>query len=201
MIKSKFLATGANLVSLILLSACGGGGNVPQRATSETQTSTMSKALAVTNSAPVGYTLVYQDNFDGASVNENDWFYRESGLYAGSYNRKENVTEAGGHLNVAFRKEDINGDGSTSEYTGGGVISKRNFGYGYYETRAKLIGGVKGFHQSFWTIGLPYGDTTTLGYETLVNAAVMPYYGRMIETDGFEQNSNAPSSVATNGHY
>lgn len=145
------------------------------------------------------YTLNYQDNFDGTSLNTNDWFYRQSGLYAGGYNRKENVSVSGGNLHIAFKKEDFNND-TLMEYTGGGIISTQNFGYGYYEVRCKLLGGVNGFHQSFWQMGLPYGDVTSPGYDTLVDSGLMPYYGRTVEIDGFEQNSNNSGYAATNFH-
>ena len=35
------------------------------------------------------------------------------------------------------------------QYTGGGVISKDPFGYGYFEARMRIMAG-KGWHSSFW---------------------------------------------------
>lgn len=189
----------------VMLLACGGADN-PTADSGRRMVALASSAVTLsTPTAPIsGYTLVYQDDFSGTSVDESNWFYRENRdptkTYAGGFSRKSNVSVSGGTLKVAFRKEDVDGNGTSNEYTGGGLISKHNFGYGYYETRAKLLGGINGFHQSFWSMGLPYGDPTSPGYDALVNAGVMPYYGRTIEIDGFEQDSNTSWQVKTNGH-
>src|SRR5581483_590648 len=34
-------------------------------------------------------------------------------------------------------------------HTGGGIISRRTFGYGYYEARLRIAAG-SGWHSSFW---------------------------------------------------
>lgn len=186
-----------------LFTACGGGGHEVEPDVKASTAADSDDALRRALAAPAAgaYTLTYEEGFNSTALNEGDWFYRESGLYAGGYNRKQNVSVSGGYLNIAFRKEDVDGDGSADDYSGGGVISKKNFGYGYYEVKAKLHGGSNGFHQSFWSMGLPYGDVgAPPGYRSLVDAGLMPYYGRTIEIDGFEQDSNKPGTVKTNGH-
>lgn len=197
--KRSCLQTSLTAIAVLpLLAACGGGSVEP--AVQTVQTATQSRASAP--GAPSPYTLRYEDNFDGTALNTANWTYRESAaLYAGGYNRRQNVSVSGGLLHVAFKKEDIDGDGLANEYTGGGIISAHNFGYGYYETRAKLAGGVNGFHQSFWQMGLPYGVGSAPGLDALVDSGVLPYYNRTIEIDGFEQNSNGPAGFSTNGHY
>jgi beta-glucanase (GH16 family) len=56
-----------------------------------------------------------------------------------------NVAVADGKLRIALKKE-VAGD---KQYTGGGVISKQAFRYGYYEARFKVPPGA-GWHTSFW---------------------------------------------------
>ena len=109
------------------------------------------------------YSLVFEDNFDGTSLDTNKWNYRLDSK-AWSTQRSENVTVGGGLLKIALKKETVRG----KDYTAGGVISKQEFKYGYYEIRAKLF-RAKGWHQSFWTMG---------------------YYQ---EIDGFEVDSISPA--------
>ena len=187
----------ATLTLLSLLSACGGNVDVPVVQLPRSAAQVVAFAAPSSSS----FTLLYEDNFDGTSLDTGDWVYRETGLYAGGYNRRQNVSVSGGLLHIAFKKEDINGDGVANEYTGGGIITAQNFGYGYYEARVKLAGGVNGFHQSFWQMGLPFGDGAAPGYDALINSGVLPYFNRTIEIDGFEQNSNNAGYAASNGHY
>ncbi len=100
-----------------------------------------------------GYVLLYQDNFDGSAVNESDWSFRTGRRTGGNLNGlhfKENVSVSGGLLHLAVRQETINGQ---LESTGGGLISKHQFGYGYYETRSRPFMAGRGVHSSFWQAG------------------------------------------------
>ena len=99
-----------------------------------------------------GYVLLYEEKFEGNKLNENDWKYRTDWRKGGNlngYNRKENVSVADG-LHIAARYEMVDGQ---MQYTGGGVISKHQFGYGYYETLSRPFMGGKGVHTSFWQAG------------------------------------------------
>lgn len=104
--------------------------------------------------APPGYTLLYQDNFDGSHVNLSDWSYRvdhrQVGTWLNGYDRAQNVSEYGGALHIALKKEVIDGK---PEYTGGGLISKHQFGYGYYECLSRPFMAGKGVHTAFWQAG------------------------------------------------
>jgi hypothetical protein len=99
------------------------------------------------------YELIFEDEFTGP-VNESMWSYREGrrtmGTWINALNQKTNVSVKAGNLVITARTEEINGK---KEYTGGGVISKRNFGYGYYETRSKPFMAGKGVHSAFWQAG------------------------------------------------
>lgn len=104
------------------------------------------------------YSLLFADEFDGTTLNETDWVYRldrrgGEANFSGinGLNRKENVRVSGGLLRVRVDQEILNGK---KENTGGGIITKKRFGYGYYECRYRpLMGGNGGVHTAFWQRG------------------------------------------------
>jgi beta-glucanase (GH16 family) len=97
-----------------------------------------------TGEPPPGYHLVWADEFDGAELNPKDWIHR-TGLRYWSVQQPQNVAVHDGNLWLACRKEAV----GNSSYTAGGVISKRVFRYGYFESRFK-VPPTKGWHTSFW---------------------------------------------------
>lgn len=121
-----------------------------------------------------GYSLSWHDEFDGNSVNKSEWNFR-TGERFWSTQRAENVSVADGKLKLSLRKERFQG----SEYTAGGLISKRGFRHGYYEARIKMPRGM-GWHTSFWMMR---NDDS-----------------RKLELDACEQDSIAPSGYTTNVH-
>lgn len=94
--------------------------------------------------AAMGYSLIWQDEFDGQALNKSEWNLRTGERFA-SINKAENVSVADGMLRIALKKQKA----GKLDYTSGGVISKREFKYGYYETRFRSPPGV-GWHVSFW---------------------------------------------------
>jgi beta-glucanase (GH16 family) len=125
-----------------------------------------------------GWNLVFNDDFNGAGVDTAKWNFRTD-VKGYSAQRPENVTVSGGLMNINLKQESYAG----KSFTGGGLISKQPFRYGYYETRAKLNDGV-GWHSSFWLMA---GDgSTTFGPE------------RRTEIDGFEIDStSSPTALST----
>jgi beta-glucanase (GH16 family) len=97
----------------------------------------------VTDSDMSAYKLVWHDEFEGEKLGD-QWDYRtDSKLW--SAQRAENVSVKDGRLRLALKKEEA----GKMHYTGGGVISKRAFKYGYYESSFKIPAGA-GWHTSFW---------------------------------------------------
>jgi len=92
-----------------------------------------------------GYRLAFSDEFNGTSIDETKWNYRIDSK-GHSTQLPANVTVSDGCLHVAVKKESARG----KDYTGGGIISKAEFLYGYYEARFKIPAG-KGWHTSFYT--------------------------------------------------
>lgn len=99
------------------------------------------------------YELLFDEKFDGDAVNEKDWKFRlgrREGKGINGLNLRENVTVSNGALHVAVRQEMIDGK---QENTGGGIVSKHQFGYGYYECLSRPFMAGTGVHSSFWQAG------------------------------------------------
>lgn len=128
------------------------------------------------------YRLVYEDEFTD-SLNLDDWMYR-TGERLGGYNLPENVFVKDGRLFQQMVFKELNGK---KEITGGGVITRRLFGYGYYETKCKLFSGTGGMHSSFWSMGLGGGD-----------GEQMPVQNVVYEIDGYEVDSHTPRKLTCN---
>lgn len=95
-----------------------------------------------------GYQLSWSDEFNGTSVDTSKWNYRQgddSRTFVKSYQTAANNSESGGLYRCQLKKESL----GTKEYTAGGLITKKRFRYGYYESRLKVPEGA-GWHTSFW---------------------------------------------------
>ncbi|MGL5016805.1 MAG: glycoside hydrolase family 16 protein [Luteolibacter sp.] len=103
-------------------------------------------ATEVTALPPVGYQLVFSDEFDGDRVDTAKWNFRLVDKMLSALER-ENVSVKNGHLEIALRKESVAG----KNYTAGGIISKQTFVYGYYEARFKTP-PAEGWHTAFWAM-------------------------------------------------
>jgi len=116
---------------------------------------------------PAGYKLAWSDNFNGTSLDQTRWAYRTDSKLL-SKQDPANVSVRHGHLVIAMRKQDADG----MHYTGGGVISRQAFHYGYYEARLKIAAG-SGWHSSFWLMGYngvdTKGDKATLEMDIIEN--------------------------------
>jgi acyl-CoA thioesterase-1 len=124
-----------------------------------------------------GYTLAWSDEFDGTTLNKAEWNIR-TGVRFASANMPGNVSVSDGLLRLAVRKEKA----AREEYTSGGVISKKEFKYGYYESRYRVPRGA-GWHTSFWMMKNTPGST-----------------GNRQEIDVCEQDSKELTSYGMNLH-
>lgn len=126
-----------------------------------------------------GYTLVFEDTFDDGVVDTGKWNYRTDVRLLSSQ-KAANVSESGGNMVVTLKAEQDRG----KNFTGGGLITKQPFRYGYYETRVRTNAG-PGWHSAFWNKYAPDGTT-----------AFDP--AAKTEIDGFEIDSAAPRGIRHN---
>lgn len=110
------------------------------------------------------YKLVWIDDFNGDSLNEDDWSYftRNYNQAEESVNRKENIEVKDGVLNIYARKEDKEYTGSaeswetakTSNLTSGAINTqgKHSYTYGRMEIKCKIPYSY-GMWSAFWTQG------------------------------------------------
>jgi beta-glucanase (GH16 family) len=164
--------------------------------------SSVAVAPAATATPPAGYTRLYADEFNGTALNTTDWYHRITGPYGpvNGYVTAANVSESAGTLKLKYSSQDVTGDG-VPEYVGGGVISRRLFGYGYYETRAKLFNATTGLHTSFWGMGVNRnmgGAGGDPGINSDIDNALFPEYNQLYEIDGVEHDSASGLDTGTN---
>lgn len=132
-------------------------------------------------------------------MNENDWVYRSDRRggeanfsHINGLNRKENVSVSGGELHVRVDYETLNGK---KEFTGGGLITKKRFGYGYYECRYRpFLKGNHGVHCAFWQRG---PTLNVLGEQKL--DPTTPVENVLFEIDSSEIDN--PNLISTNNLY
>jgi beta-glucanase (GH16 family) len=152
----------------------------------------------VLNAAPpAGYRLMWSDEFDGAKVNIDKWNYRTDSKHW-STQMPGNVSIEKGSLVLTLRKETA-GD---KAYTGAGVISKRSFRFGYYESRFRILAG-KGWHSSFWMMGHDGSggtgtDATELELDVIENDSIdLTSYGVNVHKWRNEHKSYGHKNVKT----
>jgi hypothetical protein len=105
-----------------------------------------------------GYTLVWQDEFNGSSVNAENWTFETGGNWFNNelqYYREENAWVADDVLTIEARKENYGGN----NYTSARMITqnKKTFKYGRVDIRALLPEG-QGLWPALWTLGNDIGS-------------------------------------------
>ena len=96
-------------------------------------------------------TLVWSDEFNGTSVDLNNWTFEEGGGGWGNnelqYHRAQNATVEGGVLKITAKQENYRG----KQYTSSRMRSyqKADFFYGRFEARIKIPVG-QGIWPAFW---------------------------------------------------
>jgi hypothetical protein len=127
-------------------------------------------ALPYPGTPVTGYKLAWSDEFNGSVLNASKWNYRTDTRFW-SLQRAANVRTSNGSLYLDLKKETF----GTTHYTGGGVISKKLFRYGYYEARMKVPPGA-GWHSSFWMMkyNRPATDTVSIELDAIENDSITP---------------------------
>jgi beta-glucanase (GH16 family) len=132
---------------------------------------------AAQSTAPPNYVLQWSDHFSGGVLDVTKWNYRTD-IKAKSAQLPADISlDAGGHMNIGLRQQRFDGQ----DFTGGGIVSKAAFRYGYFEVKAKTTTN-PGWHSSFWMFA---GDgATTYAPDAFT------------EIDDFEIDSGAPDVIS-----
>ena len=103
------------------------------------------------------YGLAWEETFSGSTVDTSRWNFRTD-VKALSAQLAANDVIDSGQLSLLMKQQAVSG----KQYTGGGVVSKQLFGYGYFEVRAKNTTNT-GWHNSFWMMAGDGTDTYAAG--------------------------------------
>ena len=156
---------------------------------------------AISPAAPDGYTLAWNDEFDGKDGSAPDaakWTYDIGGDGWGNHEleyytkRPENVRVEKGNLVITARRETYKGaDGVQREYTSTRLKSQGLFAqaYGRFEARIKLPAG-QGIWPAFWALG---DDINTVGWPKCGEIDIMENIGKEPATN--HGSLHGPSSA------
>jgi beta-glucanase (GH16 family) len=125
---------------------------------------------------PPNYALQWSDHFSGDALDVTKWNYRTD-IKAQSAQLPANISVSDGQMHIALRQQNFEGE----HFTGGGIVSKSAFRYGYFQVEAKTTRN-PGWHSSFWMLA-GSGATTFAP-------------GALTEIDDFEINSDAPKVIS-----
>ncbi|MCQ2229019.1 MAG: discoidin domain-containing protein [Bacteroidales bacterium] len=120
-------------------------------------------ALGCSNASAQNYQLVWEDNFDGSTLNPSVWNYEKgtgdwgwgNGELQYYTDRTDNVNVANGLMTITCKKEEYNG----SHYTSGRIQSRNKVmaKYGKIESLIKVPKGAAGVWPAFWLLGTGNG--------------------------------------------
>lgn len=108
-----------------------------------------------------GYTLLFEDQFDGTTLNSANWTHETGtgtngwGNFELQYYQDNNTTLQDGHLIITAKEETI----GSSNYTSSRIISqnKFDFRYGRVDIRAALPEG-QGMWPALWMLGTNFNS-------------------------------------------
>lgn len=130
------------------------------------------------------YTLVWQDEFNGTSLNTDDWNYELGTGNSGwgnnelQYYKEENTTVADGYLIITALEESFAGsDYTSSRFT---TEAKQEFQYGRIDIRAAMPYG-KGLWPALWMLG---SDFSTGGWPQCGEIDIMEMVGGNVAGGG-----------------
>ena len=115
--------------------------------------------VTLTNDDEGDPTMVWNDEFDGTSLNSSNWTFEINGDGGGNnelqYYTDQNLTVSNGFLTIEARQESFGG----RNYTSSRIITmdKYEFKYGRVEIRAKLPQG-QGMWPALWMLGANWSD-------------------------------------------
>ena len=109
-----------------------------------------------------GYELIYEDEFEGDTLNLDDWYIRYPGKRKGGFNSASQISLESGNLILTG---EYNEDGTYGAgWYGTSIALKEHFLRGYFEIRCKCAAS-DAFWSAFWLQGIksPYNAETSKG--------------------------------------
>lgn len=152
-----------------------------------------------------GRTLLFEDDFSGDSLNENNWSY-EIGNVRGSelqFYRSQNIVVKNSNLIIkALRETHLNKGWTSGSITG---QLKKSWLYGRFEAKIKFP-NVVGAFGAFWTLGANHwieyksDDDPTIADNRPVGSVAWPQCGEIdiIETIPLGNTQNPPANLWSN---
>ena len=131
----------------------------------------------VTPTSYPGYTLVWNEEFDGTSLNSADWNYETGGHGWGNNelqnyrNDPSNIRIENGRMIITARKEQFGGNAYTSARLT--TQGKKEFQFGRIDIRAKLPKG-QGIWPALWMLG---SNISTVGWPACGETDIMELIG------------------------
>lgn len=122
------------------------------------------------------YGLAWEETFSGTTLDTSRWNYRTD-VKKLSAQRPANVAIVNNQLSLLMKRESYAG----KEFTGGGIVTKQVFGYGYYEVSSRTTNN-DGWHNSFWMMRGDGSDTFGAN--------------RYLEIDSAEIDTQRPSTIS-----
>ncbi len=114
---------------------------------------------------PPVYQLAWEDNFDGQSLDLNNWYHRIPGVRHDGFNDETTVSVNNGNLFIKVYSDTING---VIKHHAGMIATKKEWRYGKFEVRASFV-NKHGSWSAFWlqsaTMGNPIGNPQAAGME------------------------------------
>lgn len=131
------------------------------------------------------YTVVWNDDFDGTTLDSTKWNYRAEGTvrYYATVDRSTISLDGKGHLLILVTKDE-NGNYFVGQVSTQGIFETR---FGYFECRSRMNRSI-GPHVSFW---LQSPDIAKVGNPEIFGT----------EIDVFEYHRKAPESIYHNLHW
>ena len=134
-----------------------------------------------------GYSLVFEDEFEGNTLNTDVWKYCNTGVRRGGYRTPSQVEVRDGNLVITaeYLKDGQFGGG----WYAGDLAMKEWYCQGYYEIRCKVSAG-GGFWSAFWIMGhRPYEAEYSKGGigSAEIDIFEAPYYGKTLAHNGVTQ--------------
>ncbi|MFC3879283.1 family 16 glycosylhydrolase [Algoriphagus namhaensis] len=146
---------------LIVYSACSSDGDDTPNPGSPVEKVVIPTSGATSPNSYPGMSLVWEDDFQGSSLNTSNWSYEIGRGNNGwgnnelQYYRRENTSLQDGHLIITAKKENFEGAAYTSSRLV--TMNKQDFRYGRIDIRATMPRG-QGLWPALWMLGSNFSE-------------------------------------------